>query len=133
MTNAGTAKKWLLDYYKGDESCVAKHFAVRVPQVGFSFMFSDLALTFPQTKALSTNAAAVSAFGIDTNNMVSRSQPQHVIVISNVGLVWLLGLGRRTVLTLECHRNSDRTESGLRCVDGNARWSPRDGPAFLER
>ena len=31
MTNAGTAKKWLLDYYKGDESCVAKHFAVRVP------------------------------------------------------------------------------------------------------
>lgn len=28
MTNAGTAKKWLLDYYKGDESCVAKHFAV---------------------------------------------------------------------------------------------------------
>ena len=46
MTNAGTAKKWLLDYYKGDASCVAKHFA-----------------------ALSTNAAAVSDFGIDTNNM----------------------------------------------------------------
>eukprot|EP00581_Thalassiosira_minuscula_P008305 CAMPEP_0183703300 /NCGR_PEP_ID=MMETSP0737-20130205/1086_1 /TAXON_ID=385413 /ORGANISM="Thalassiosira miniscula, Strain CCMP1093" /LENGTH=555 /DNA_ID=CAMNT_0025930025 /DNA_START=29 /DNA_END=1696 /DNA_ORIENTATION=+ len=46
MTNAGTAKKWLLDYYKGEESCVAKHFA-----------------------ALSTNASAVSAFGIDTNNM----------------------------------------------------------------
>lgn len=46
MTNAGTAKKWLLDYYKGDSSSVAKHFA-----------------------ALSTNAAAVSKFGIDTNNM----------------------------------------------------------------
>ncbi|KAL7534031.1 hypothetical protein ACHAWF_004702 [Thalassiosira exigua] len=46
MTNAGTAKKWLLDYYKGDASSVAKHFA-----------------------ALSTNAPAVSAFGIDTNNM----------------------------------------------------------------
>lgn len=46
MTNAGTAKKWLLDYYKGDASSVAKHFA-----------------------ALSTNAAAVSDFGIDTNNM----------------------------------------------------------------
>ncbi|KAL7531504.1 hypothetical protein ACHAXR_008098, partial [Thalassiosira sp. AJA248-18] len=46
MTNAGTAKKWLLDYYKGDAACVAKHFA-----------------------ALSTNGPAVSAFGIDTNNM----------------------------------------------------------------
>lgn len=46
MTNAGTAKKWLVDYYKGDESAVAKHFA-----------------------ALSTNSAAVSDFGIDTNNM----------------------------------------------------------------
>ena len=45
MTNAGTAKQWLLDYYKGDAASVAKHFA-----------------------ALSTNAAAVSAFGIDTNN-----------------------------------------------------------------
>mmetsp|Transcript_40401 Transcript_40401/g.72797 ORF Transcript_40401/g.72797 Transcript_40401/m.72797 type:complete len:557 (-) Transcript_40401:253-1923(-) len=46
MTNAGTCKTWLLDYYKGDASCVAKHFA-----------------------ALSTNASAVSEFGIDTNNM----------------------------------------------------------------
>jgi len=46
MTNAGTAKKWLVDFYKGDESAVAKHFA-----------------------ALSTNAAAVSAFGIDVKNM----------------------------------------------------------------
>lgn len=46
MTNAGTAKKWLVDYYKGDESAVAKHFA-----------------------ALSTNSDAVSKFGIDTNNM----------------------------------------------------------------
>ncbi|KAL7493186.1 hypothetical protein ACHAWT_005302 [Skeletonema menzelii] len=46
MTNAGTAKKWLVDYYKGDESAVAKHFA-----------------------ALSTNSAAVSDFGIDTENM----------------------------------------------------------------
>mmetsp|Transcript_29308 Transcript_29308/g.53621 ORF Transcript_29308/g.53621 Transcript_29308/m.53621 type:complete len:557 (-) Transcript_29308:320-1990(-) len=46
MTNAGTAKKWLVDFYKGDASAVAKHFA-----------------------ALSTNASAVSAFGIDTNNM----------------------------------------------------------------
>jgi glucose-6-phosphate isomerase len=46
MTNAGTAKKWLLDAFKGDTSSVAKHFA-----------------------ALSTNAHDVAAFGIDVNNM----------------------------------------------------------------
>jgi glucose-6-phosphate isomerase len=46
MTNAGTAKKWVLDAFGGDESAVAKHFA-----------------------ALSTNDEAVAHFGIDTNNM----------------------------------------------------------------
>ena len=46
MTNAGTAKKWVLDAFDGDESSVAKHFA-----------------------ALSTNGEAVSKFGIDTTNM----------------------------------------------------------------
>ena len=46
MTNAGTAKKWVLDAFKGDESSIAKHFA-----------------------ALSTNAKSVSEFGIDTKNM----------------------------------------------------------------
>lgn len=46
MTNAGTAKKWVMDAFGGDASSIAKHFA-----------------------ALSTNAEAVSAFGIDTNNM----------------------------------------------------------------
>jgi glucose-6-phosphate isomerase len=46
MTNAHTAKKWLLDKYDGDASSVAKHFA-----------------------ALSTNGKAVSEFGIDTLNM----------------------------------------------------------------
>merc|ERR1711935_345426 len=45
MTNAKTAKAWLLEKFK-DASAIAKHFA-----------------------ALSTNASAVSAFGIDTNNM----------------------------------------------------------------
>jgi glucose-6-phosphate isomerase len=48
MTNARTAKKWVIDSHK-DDSAVAKHFA-----------------------ALSTNASGVSAFGIDTNNMVSQ-------------------------------------------------------------
>lgn len=46
MTNAGSAKKWVLDAFKGDKASIAKHFA-----------------------ALSTNAKAVSEFGIDTNNM----------------------------------------------------------------
>ena len=46
MTNAHTAKKWVLDKYDGDDSTIAKHFA-----------------------ALSTNGDAVSAFGIDTENM----------------------------------------------------------------
>lgn len=34
MTNAGTAKKWLIDYYKGDASCVAKHFAALSTNAG---------------------------------------------------------------------------------------------------
>ena len=46
MTNAGTAKAFILKAFDGDESSVAKHFA-----------------------ALSTNAAGVSKFGIDTTNM----------------------------------------------------------------
>lgn len=46
MTNAGTAKAWVLSAFNGDESSVAKHFA-----------------------ALSTNSKGVSEFGIDTNNM----------------------------------------------------------------
>ncbi|GKY95046.1 hypothetical protein MPSEU_000468900 [Mayamaea pseudoterrestris] len=46
MTNAGSAKKFMLDAFNGDKSAIAKHFA-----------------------ALSTNAEAVSAFGIDTENM----------------------------------------------------------------
>lgn len=46
MTNAQTARGWLLDGVGGDESAIAKHFV-----------------------ALSTNAEKVSAFGIDTKNM----------------------------------------------------------------
>ncbi len=46
MTNAGTAKAFILKAFDGDESSVAKHFA-----------------------ALSTNTDGVSKFGIDTTNM----------------------------------------------------------------
>ncbi|AOV18436.1 glucose-6-phosphate isomerase [Acidihalobacter aeolianus] len=45
LTNAHTAREWLLDYY-GDEKAVARHFV-----------------------AVSTNAEAVHDFGIDTANM----------------------------------------------------------------
>jgi len=46
MTNAQTAKSWLLSKHSHDPKCVARHFA-----------------------ALSTNAMAVSDFGIDVTNM----------------------------------------------------------------
>src|SRR5207245_642123 len=46
MTNAETARDWLLNGLGGDRSAVAKHFV-----------------------AVSTNAEKVSAFGIDTANM----------------------------------------------------------------
>ena len=46
ITNATSAKNWLVDALGGDESVVAKHFV-----------------------AVSTNAAEVSKFGIDTDNM----------------------------------------------------------------
>ncbi|MDQ2701111.1 MAG: glucose-6-phosphate isomerase [Actinomycetota bacterium] len=46
MTNAKTARDWSLAALEGDETAVAKHFA-----------------------AVSTNAAGVSGFGIDTDNM----------------------------------------------------------------
>ncbi|MFG2318444.1 glucose-6-phosphate isomerase [Streptomyces tendae] len=46
ITNATSARSWLLDAFDGDEKAVAKHFV-----------------------ALSTNAGKVSGFGIDTANM----------------------------------------------------------------
>jgi len=46
MTNAHTARDWMLAHLEGDEAGIAKHFV-----------------------AVSTNAEAVAAFGIDTGNM----------------------------------------------------------------
>jgi glucose-6-phosphate isomerase len=46
MTNAGSARAWCLAAFKGDERAVARHFV-----------------------AISTNAAEVAKFGIDTRNM----------------------------------------------------------------
>src|SRR5262249_35151010 len=46
MTNARTARTWLLEAFGGDEASVARHFV-----------------------AVSTNAAEIAKFGIDTANM----------------------------------------------------------------
>ncbi|MFH0957805.1 MAG: glucose-6-phosphate isomerase, partial [Pseudomonadota bacterium] len=46
MTNAKTARSWLIEFFHGDEKAVARHFV-----------------------AVSTNAQEVAAFGIDTTNM----------------------------------------------------------------
>ena len=46
LTNAATARDWILDSFGGDNAAVAKHFV-----------------------AVSTNSERVSAFGIDTDNM----------------------------------------------------------------
>ena len=46
MTNAASARNWLLNHMQGDEGAIAKHFV-----------------------ALSTNERAVAGFGIDTDNM----------------------------------------------------------------
>src|SRR6185369_14830281 len=46
MTNAQSARRWLLDGFGGDDEAVAKHFV-----------------------AVSTNGAEVAKFGIDTANM----------------------------------------------------------------
>lgn len=47
LTNARVAREWILEHFNGDENAIAKHFV-----------------------AVSTNAQAVSEFGIDTDNML---------------------------------------------------------------
>lgn len=78
MTNALSARKWLIDYYK-NESCVASHFV-----------------------ALSTNKKAVTEFGIDESNMFEfwdwvggrYSSP------SAIGLSIMLSIGSENFLKL---------------------------------
>lgn len=71
MTNALSARSWFLDQV-GDESAVAKHFV-----------------------ALSTNAAAVAEFGIDTNNMFEFWDwvGGRYSLTSAIGLPLMLALG----------------------------------------
>lgn len=72
LTNAQTAKEWLLKHFDGDQTAVASHFA-----------------------ALSTNAEAVEAFGIDVARMFPFEDwvGGRFSVWSAIGLSLCLGLG----------------------------------------
>ena len=72
MTNAGTARAWLLQAFNGDEAAVAKHFV-----------------------AVSTNAAAVAKFGIDTANMFGFWDwvGGRYSMVSAIGLSTMLAIG----------------------------------------
>lgn len=72
MTNAKTARDWLVQNMKGDESAVSKHFV-----------------------AVSTNAKDVAAFGIDTENMFGFWDwvGGRYSMVSAIGLSTMLALG----------------------------------------
>ena len=90
LTNAHSARDWCLKALGGDEKAVAKHFV-----------------------AVSTNAAEVKKFGIDTQ--------EHVRV---------LGLGRRTLFVRLGHRPVADDRHRPRAIPRNARRLPRHGRAF---
>ncbi len=73
MTNAQTARQWLLDALDGDEAAVARHFV-----------------------AVSTNAEAVAAFGIDTRNMFTFWDwvGGRYSMCSAVGFTLMLAIGK---------------------------------------
>ena len=73
LTNARTARAWLLDAFRGDVDAVARHFV-----------------------AVSTNADAVAAFGIDTENMFEFWDwvGGRYSVDSAIGLSLMIALGR---------------------------------------
>ena len=72
MTNAQSARSWLLKEFGGDESAVAKHFV-----------------------AVSTNTAKVSQFGIDTKNMFEFWDwvGGRYSMVSSIGLSTMLAIG----------------------------------------
>jgi glucose-6-phosphate isomerase len=72
MTNALTAREWLLQAFKGDEKAIAKHFV-----------------------AVSTNATLVGKFGIDTTNMFGFWDwvGGRYSMDSAIGLVTMLAIG----------------------------------------
>lgn len=72
MTNANSAREWLLKGFGGDEKAIAKHFV-----------------------AMSTNAAAVGKFGIDTENMFPFSDwvGGRYSMDSAIGLSTMIAIG----------------------------------------
>ncbi len=93
MTNAGSAREWLLATL-GDESAVAKHFV-----------------------AVSTNAEAVSAFGIDTANMFGfwNWVGGRYSMESAIGLSTMIAIGPD---------NFDSLLAGSHAVDTHFRTAP---------
>ena len=96
MTNATTARSWLLDGLGADESAVAKHFV-----------------------ALSTNADAVQAFGIDTDNMFGFWDwvGGRYSMDSAIGLSTMLAIGPRGFGELL---------DGFHAIDTHYRTAPLD-------
>ncbi|MET0822847.1 MAG: glucose-6-phosphate isomerase, partial [Solirubrobacterales bacterium] len=94
MTNARTAREWLLAGLGGDESAVAKHFA-----------------------AVSTNAEGVAEFGIDTDNMFGFWDwvGGRYSMDSAIGLSTMIAIGP------ECFREM---LAGFHAVDEHFREAP---------
>ncbi len=104
MTNAGTARDWLLAAFDGDESAVARHFA-----------------------AVSTNAKGVSEFGINTDNMFGFWEwvGGRYSMDSAIGLSTMLAIGpdRFSEMldgfhAMDEHFNSTALESNLPVIHG---------------
>jgi glucose-6-phosphate isomerase len=103
MTNAHSARQWLLDGIGGDDSAIAKHFV-----------------------AVSTNAEGVSEFGIDTDNMFGFWEwvGGRYSMDSAIGLSTMLAIGP--------HRFGEML-AGFHTVDEHFRDAPieRNLPALM--
>jgi len=103
MTNAHTARDWLLNGVGGDESAIAKHFV-----------------------AVSTNAKGVSEFGIDTENMFGFWEwvGGRYSMDSAIGLSTMIAIGPQRFTELL---------AGFHAVDEHFRETPteRNLPALM--
>jgi glucose-6-phosphate isomerase len=103
MTNAHTARAWLLDGLDGDESAIAKHFV-----------------------AVSTNAEGVSEFGIDTDSMFGFWEwvGGRYSMDSAIGLSTMLAIGRQRF---------GEMLAGFHAIDEHFREAPTGGnlPALM--
>jgi glucose-6-phosphate isomerase len=103
LTNARAARSWVLDHFNGDEAAIAGHFV-----------------------ALSTNAAEVAEFGIDTENMFGFWDwvGGRYSFDSAIGLSLMISIGPDAF---------GEMLDGFRTVDHHFRFSPleRNVPALL--